>query len=358
MPPALDPFARRFPGGIAFDWTQRTYLGIPTLHETLRAVVEGPLGGQKIDVYASDACLMQSIEVAAELGDVARYLVGSTQIEELSGLPYRDLLVSINSGRTWPGCQGQPTPASGDAEACSLAHLIPGLYRDSFRSGLRARLSEEVKKDPSKTFTMSAIETSELSASLLPALAQLGRDLAEYLEAPNNRSRVKGVLGDLDAGSLDNACSISSSTFLGNYRDLGVFLTQLQEKLRQTPAHYKWELAPEASLMKSIERVRGALQKADVEYAYGTGYPAAEGFRALSVWLPPEKKYYQCNRDQFAVSAFYRYGKQAGAAAGPWQTWLDRVYDVGGAGPPAAVTSAALAPDQRRSNPNSFSSVP
>src|SRR6185295_4049032 len=77
-------------GGVAFDETQGTVLDIPSLARALGAASRDKLGGRPFDLYASDACLMQSIEVAGELTSVARFVVGSEQTEDdYVGLPYR-----------------------------------------------------------------------------------------------------------------------------------------------------------------------------------------------------------------------------------------------------------------------------
>src|SRR5205085_210228 len=55
----------------------------------LRGALEAAAGklGRAIDVFAADACLMQSIEVVAELSGPARFVAGSPQIASYQGLP-------------------------------------------------------------------------------------------------------------------------------------------------------------------------------------------------------------------------------------------------------------------------------
>lgn len=48
--------------------------------------------GRKIDIYASDACLMGMIEVAAEMKDHVSYYVGSQDLEPGQGWPYDEFL--------------------------------------------------------------------------------------------------------------------------------------------------------------------------------------------------------------------------------------------------------------------------
>jgi len=76
---------RRF-GGLAFDDTQKSFLGIPQLSRVLNELVKEELHGEPLDVYASDACLMQMAEVAYEISDAANFVEGSTKVQDLMGL--------------------------------------------------------------------------------------------------------------------------------------------------------------------------------------------------------------------------------------------------------------------------------
>ena len=166
---ADDPFGGRFRGGLAFDWTQRSYLDIPALAEALREL--GTTVGRPVDVYAADACLMQMAEVATELRDSARFVVSSAYLQDFVGLPYRSLLAGLNDSSGPPGSG----PGGGGDPARQLALSIPALYEESLdptRNPLRGRIAAELRK----RFTMSVVATDELRRDLLPALGALGAD--------------------------------------------------------------------------------------------------------------------------------------------------------------------------------------
>lgn len=79
-----------FTQNISFDDENGTSISIPDLKKALSA-----MGG--VDVYASDACLMQGVETAYELRKHAKVVVGSEEILPAKGYPYHLLLSAINS---------------------------------------------------------------------------------------------------------------------------------------------------------------------------------------------------------------------------------------------------------------------
>lgn len=303
--PRKDPFAgRRFTGGLAFDYGRPSYLDVPALHRVLLDAQRDL--GRPIDVYAADACLMQSIEVATELSDAARFVVGSAQVQDFLGLPYHDLFAYMNAGPP-------PDPAQ-------LARLLPEVYRASLDSGgpgnpTRTRLAGKVRE----TYTISSLSSAALGTELLPATSALARALSAY--------RDEDLLhrGNL-AFVLQNAPS-----FLGNQQDLGVFLTGLEQMLKRQADPHRPPSPAARHLLDAIGAARPALERTVVSYAYGTDYqrgasgPADPGFRAFSVWLPPSPGDYRSRIADFGPSLFYRYGAE-GSGTGPWPRWLAGVY--------------------------------
>ena len=74
--------------GISYDAQTGNNLDTPQLGRTLAQI-------GKIDIYASDACLMQMAEVAYEVHDYADYLVGSEETEPGSGYEYHKMLLPL-----------------------------------------------------------------------------------------------------------------------------------------------------------------------------------------------------------------------------------------------------------------------
>jgi hypothetical protein len=312
--PGAPPWTGEWTGGIAFDRTPGTYLGIPDLRDALAAAEREALSGRRVDVYLSDACLMQSVEVAAELFGVADYIAGSTHIEKEIGMSYADLLRRLAQPEPVPACSGRP-----DAEACAAAHAIPAVYASSFAADLRRRFAPTARD----TLTLSVLRSSEVGL-LLPALAGFGRGVVDFLSErdPVHRILLRGVLQRPDPNP-----AAMTTTFLGNARDIGGFLTALSAGLTRTPQGTpRPETPASAALLRSIADLRGRLSRTVIAARLGTRYPTELDLRVLSVWLPISQRTYLAERQRFAGSALHQHGRQEGAQMGPWAEWIDRIW--------------------------------
>jgi len=86
----LDPFPAV--QGISYDDETNNHISTPQLAQAIRE-----MGG--VDIYASDACLMQMAEVAYELKDTARITVGSEENEPGDGWGYNEFLSRVHSNQ-------------------------------------------------------------------------------------------------------------------------------------------------------------------------------------------------------------------------------------------------------------------
>lgn len=272
-------------GGLAFSESRGTVLDTPALGRTLAAVSRASLGGRPFDVYASDACLMQSVEVAAELSSAARFVVGSEQIEEdYLGLPYAAWL-RLMGGEVTPKITSA-CPA--DDAACQVAAALPALQEDA-----------AARRSPRRAgFTLSTVDEAALQGELVPALRALGSALDAYLkEDPLRRISLRVLLGGERRGT---------AAFRGGSRDLGVFLTRLRAELeRQTAdAH----TPSREAVLTAAEKVRAALGKAVIASTSGARYraPEHEGMAGISVWLPRDAEEHRGRKAFFAPSALDR----------------------------------------------------
>jgi hypothetical protein len=318
--PARLPEAKRRFGGMGFSDSNSGFLDIPGLHRALRAAEDKELGGRPVDVYVADACLMQTVEVAAELSDSARFIVGSSQIENYLGLPYRRMMFELNTGRL--ASQQKGSALSGADEPYLVARMLPLLFRSSLKpGGLHGRELPEALE----TATLSTVSSSELRTQLLPALGSVARALGDYLEEDPFRS-VSITQGLIDA-----------PRFMGGSQELGGFLRLLEYRLQMDAAQ---SLPSHATLAlgASIRDAAQALDRTVLSYALGHRYAGAEadlyllGFRALAVWLPVSPREFNARIGDFSQSIFYR------ELGGAWERWINLLY-----GEPAAslLTSAS-----------------
>ena len=317
-----DPAVLR--GGVAFDDTQRAVLDTPGLRGALAAVARDRLGGRPIDVYASDACLMQSLEVATELADVSRYVVGSEQIEDYLGFPYRTFLPALNGTAPAP-----PAPAAcpqADA-ACGAAAMLPRLQRDAFLPG---GLYAEVSPEAAEGFTLSAVAAGALTREVHPAMHRLGAAIAAYVREDPLRGIDLQVL-------LDVPRSLGAGTpgFLGGTRDVGVFLAGLRELVEEEAKRNAEGPTPAVTrLLQAITSARAALGKAVIAAALGEEYEEDRytGRLGASVWLPHDEQELAARLSFFASSRFYDQPQAPQGAAsasppdGPWRTWLELLF--------------------------------
>ncbi|CAN0390667.1 unnamed protein product, partial [Phaeothamnion confervicola] len=76
--------------GCIADESHNGWMELPQLKDALSTAQAAT--GKKLDILGFDACLMASTEVAYELRDQAKYLVGSQEVEGAEGWPYNLIL--------------------------------------------------------------------------------------------------------------------------------------------------------------------------------------------------------------------------------------------------------------------------
>jgi Clostripain family len=284
---------RHLRGGIAWDESQRVVIDTPTLRDALAAASRDALAGRPFDVYASDACLMQSIEVASELTAVARYVVGSEQIEGYLGLPYRTIVPRLN------GTGPAPPPAPRcprDDEACAVAAMLPALDLDARRpAGLYASEDAEARA----ATTLATIDAEALDAVLLPAIASLAASLLAYVDEDDlRRLDLQLLLATPSSPSAPGTAGTPS--FPGGGRDLGIFLTRLDAVVAEGSRS-----EASARLRDAITAARVALDASVIASASGERYAREPALAGVSLWLPRDAADLARRIDFFGASRLY-----------------------------------------------------
>lgn len=300
-------FQGRF-GGLAFNDSTGDYLSIPVLSKVLKSVQTFTLENERrIDLYASDACLMQATEVAYEISSSTRFISGSAQVQSFLGLPYRQLMYELNTGRF-----GEAKELVGNEDqAFLLARLLPSLTARSL-DPIRGQQGRADKKG-AETFTMSSLSTDALQSQLAPSLRYLGARLKAYLQEDPLRS------GDL------KFLIKKTPNFMGGARDLGSFLSLMRIQIEEE-AKSRGELTHVArTLLEATDLTKGALQLTSVNYAYGSRYSSVEeslhllGFKAIGIWLPQSRREFEERSPDFARSEFFKKNAE-------WAQWLSALY--------------------------------
>lgn len=187
--------------------------------------------GRNVDIYGSDACLMQMIEVANEMKDSVDYFVGSQELEPGEGWPYAPFM------KKWTA-----TPTLTPSE---VSVLLSKEYLASYNGGVYGR----------KSVTFSALDMSKLD--------QINSSVAQLV------NHLKG----LDAASLKKIKSASNSTldfYYSDYKDLGDFLKNLSSTATVKDS-------------KLIDQVQKGLKSSILSTDNSSTYAAATG---LSIWIP------------------------------------------------------------------------
>lgn len=138
--------------------------------------------GKKIDIYASDACLMGMVEVADEMSTAVNYFVGSQDLEPGEGWPYAHFL------RKW-------APNADTMSPSQVAKLISKEFLAAYSGGVYGN----------QDVTMAAYDLTKIG---------------------NYKRAVKAFAGELAAMSNDDlakvkkAASSSKSFYFSDYRDI------------------------------------------------------------------------------------------------------------------------------------------
>lgn len=194
--------------------------------------------GRKIDIYGSDACLMQMIEVAAEMKDAVNYFVGSQDLEPGEGWPYGPFMQAWTAN---PGISPR-----------DLSILLSKEYLKSYSgSGVYGR----------RDVTFSALDLTELDALNASTTA-----LAAHLK-------------NLDAASLKKIKTAANATqdfYYSDYKDLGDFVKRIEAL----------QINADAQL---ISQVKTDLSKVVLTTDNSATFAGATG---VSIWLPSYKSNY------------------------------------------------------------------
>ncbi len=151
--------------------------------------------GRKVDIYGSDACLMQMLEVATEMKNAVNYIVGSEELEPGEGWPYEAFF------KNWSNA-----PQSTAAEVSTmLSKEYLAAYSDGGSYGLNS-------------VTFSAINISKLDAVLQSA--------SEVSKQIQNLSAEKLT-------QLQTALRKVQYYYYTDYKDYGHFLKTLESLVQR-----------------------------------------------------------------------------------------------------------------------------
>ncbi len=281
-------------GGVLFVPQTGERLTIPELKSVFDDVVTRTLEHNPIDLYVSDACLMQMAEVATELAPYTRFISGSAQVQSYLGLPYRRLMYEINSGRYL----GAGTLSGRNDPSLLVAQMLPELTERS----LNPISGNQGKADPEayKIFTMSSLYSAALVSTFADSLSSFSLAMISYLREDPFRA-------------LDVALVMRSApSFMGGGKDLGAFLGLLRILIDKERVSFGALTPGGERLYHQIDRLIDSIDGAMVSRAYGTGYRSQSsafhllGYRAFGIWIPSSLGELNERERDFAQSSLHR----------------------------------------------------
>jgi hypothetical protein len=170
---------------ISYDERSGNHITTEELGETMRNAAA--YIGHKVDVYASDACLMAMIEVAGEMQSAVETFVGSEEVEPGEGWPY-DLFL-----QRW---EKNPMATSRD-----VGSYLVDAYNDFYKSRGTdgATLSAiDMSQIPALTQSISALKDSLMARTDFAAINTAAANSARY--ESNDYVDLNDVLDNMATG--------------------------------------------------------------------------------------------------------------------------------------------------------------
>ncbi len=207
--------------------------------------------GRNIDIYGSDACLMQMIEVAGEMKDSVDYVVGSQDLEPGEGWPYYSFVSK------WAQ-NPKMTPVE-------VSKLLSKEYYDAYHGGEYGSTIHGI--------TFSVLDISKMDA-MYKAIARLSQNLVQ--------------LSPIEIQKINKALLSTTHFTYEDYADLGDLMKQI--KYLNLPTINPKLLDNVSVLIKDLVVVSNHNEE---------DYPNATG---VSIWAPEYINTHQSRYDNLLFS--------------------------------------------------------
>ncbi len=237
----------RIERGICYDYTTGHYLSDRDLRYAFDHIVKKI--GKKIDIFACDACLMASVELAASFANCVDYFVSSEETIPGTGFNYTRAMLPVAQHAIQPS---------------DLASHWVKAYQQNYSPYYEG-------------YTLSAVNLSGMN-ELTKAIDSLGNSLTTLLRYQFNKS-VKSLLQQC---SMPGYCTTFEES---SYIDLDHFAQLLQQKIDTVYVNLddvqKNRIV--SQIKNSLAIIRGQLAKSVIANAHGKKYAHAAG---LTIYFP------------------------------------------------------------------------
>lgn len=290
--------------GLCMDEATQQILSLDDVRQAFTAVYPADTETPPFELVGFDACLMATVDSAAALHGVARYMVGSEEVESGTGWKYDG----------WVKALGNNPAMGGDA----LGKVIC----DSFFAGCTEDDSEDLA-------TLSVTDLSRTPA-LMKAYGDFG---VEALRAANQNQRQFFAILSRSAEGAENYGGNTREQGYTNMVDLGDLVKNARPQLPQT-ADTLLSALRESVIYKVNGRYHANSSGLACFYSYDGDPESWRAYANLSVAPLPIK------------CLFYHllYGEMPPEAAPFLASDYEYTPETAGSGPPASMSSATIAP--------------
>lgn len=256
----------RASGGVALDAesdSQMAPLELATALQLIAAEARRPGDAatlNRVALYGSDACLMQTAEVTLDLAGYATYVLGSEQTEPASGYPYKKLVSML--------CER-------GAHYIDAPDELAAALQEAYLASYAPDGDVCVDRESYEQITMSLVAPSRVAA------------VADRVGQVVELARV--AIAD-EPGFLDALRPMTESLYgFGDGVDLDQFLAQTRQLIAASP---RWRQT-QRPLAAALDQAREAVGEAVVSHVAGAQYPDSAGLAVYwpqdpcSVWLSP-----------------------------------------------------------------------
>lgn len=267
----------RGPGyrSISFDETNNDdRLYNSEIHDALRKA----LGNQTLDILGFDACVMSMVETAYAMRDVARYLVGSEELEPGTGWDYEDWFQRIG--------------ASSPQDGAALSKITVASYEDQYRI-----------RDPETTLSaidLSGIDTLANSIDRFSAISmtKIDTELQTLVDARTATSRY-GITLETD--------------YKLYHVDLGKFLEEVTARTKDN------------SVREAAIETRKLIDSVVVSNYAGAKRKGPFGSNGLAIYFP--SNLFEYRTDPHAENGYEKSNKKYPVAFVSEHAWADFLHD-------------------------------
>ena len=234
------------------SWDDSTGHAISTIELGKALSAAAKIIGHKVDVYASDACLMAMAEIADQLSHSVKVFAGSEELEPGPGWPYEPFL------KRWTS---QP-----DIAPVEIAGVLTDEYIKSYTGGTNG--TEDATFSSFNLLKMNHFNSK---------IASFGRNLLK--------------LSKKEKARIIHIASATQNFTYNDYVDLSDFLSRL-------------EVAKIKGLQdRSIANLRIAINEFITSNGDSPNYKRAGG---LSIWLPTSLSTYNSFKNEYKKLKFYK----------------------------------------------------